>query len=72
MLFRSLGRLKLTKQGLLHRDRIVLGAAKAAATPVAIVCGGGYCHDLESIVDIHAATMLLAAAEPPWPVGRPS
>jgi hypothetical protein len=28
---------------------------------VAIVCGGGYCDDLEAIVDIHAATMLLAA-----------
>jgi len=28
---------------------------------VAIVCGGGYCDEIESIVDIHAATMLLAA-----------
>ena len=57
-----LGRLKLTKQGLLARDRMVLEAVRAAGTPLAIVCGGGYCQDLESIVDIHAATMLLAAA----------
>jgi len=39
----------------------VLAAAQAAITPIAIVCGGGYCQDLEAIVDIHAATMLLAA-----------
>jgi acetoin utilization deacetylase AcuC-like enzyme len=56
-----LGRLGLTKAGLLERDRLVLAAATAAATPVGIVCGGGYCEDLEAIVDIHAATMLLAA-----------
>jgi acetoin utilization deacetylase AcuC-like enzyme len=56
-----LGRLGLTKAGLLERDRMVLAAAGAATTPVAIVCGGGYCQDLEAIVDIHAATMLLAA-----------
>jgi acetoin utilization deacetylase AcuC-like enzyme len=56
-----LGRLRVTKQGLLARDRMVLAAARAGNVPVAIVCGGGYCDDLESIVDIHAATMLLAA-----------
>ena len=56
-----LGRLRLTKQGLLARDRLVLDAARRAGVPTAIVCGGGYCTDLESIVDIHAATMLLAA-----------
>jgi len=56
-----LGRLRLTKAGLLNRDRMVLAAARSAAAPVAIVCGGGYCDDLEAIVDIHAATMLLAA-----------
>lgn len=56
-----LGRLGLTKAGLLERDRMVLVAATTAATPVAIVCGGGYCQDLEAIVDIHTATMLLAA-----------
>ena len=56
-----LGRLALTKPGLLARDRMVLDACQARGVPVAIVCGGGYCTDLESIVDIHAATMLLAA-----------
>jgi acetoin utilization deacetylase AcuC-like enzyme len=56
-----LGRLRLTKEGLLARDRMVLAAARERSIPLAIVCGGGYCEDLEAIVDIHAATMLLAA-----------
>ncbi|NBV45689.1 MAG: histone deacetylase [Planctomycetia bacterium] len=55
-----LGRLAVSKQGLLARDRYVLAAARGADLPVAIVCGGGYCPAIESIVDIHAATMLLA------------
>ena len=56
-----LGRLALTKPGLAARDRLVLAAARAAGVPVAVVCGGGYCADLDAIVDIHATTMLLAA-----------
>jgi acetoin utilization deacetylase AcuC-like enzyme len=56
-----LGRLRLTKQGLIDRDRLVLDAARAAGVPLAIVLGGGYSADLDAIVDIHAATMLLAA-----------
>jgi acetoin utilization deacetylase AcuC-like enzyme len=56
-----LGRLALTKEGLLERDRLVLAAARRAGLPLAIVCGGGYCDEIESIVDIHTATMLLAA-----------
>lgn len=57
-----LGRLNLTKAGLLARDRLVLDAARGGGTPVAIVCGGGYCPELDAIVDIHSATILLAAA----------
>ncbi|MFM8414874.1 MAG: histone deacetylase [Planctomycetota bacterium] len=63
-----LGRLKLTKPGLLERDRLVLAAARAAGVPVGIVCGGGYCEEIESIVDIHAATVLLAAGATRSPV----
>ena len=59
-----LGRLAVTKAGLAERDRIVFTAARAAGTPVAIVCGGGYCADLDTIVDIHATTMLMAAGMP--------
>ena len=57
-----LGRLCVSRAGLLDRDRRVLGAAKSAGVPVGIVCGGGYCTDIGSIVEIHAGTMLLAAA----------
>jgi len=56
-----LGRLRLSKPGLRERDRLVLAAAQAAGAPVAIVLGGGYSTDLDAIVDIHAATILLAA-----------
>jgi acetoin utilization deacetylase AcuC-like enzyme len=60
-----LGRLSLNKAGLQARDRLVLMACRKAGVPIAIVCGGGYCEDIESIVDIHAATMLLAAGAIP-------
>lgn len=56
-----LGRLRLSKAGLLERDRMVLEGVAAAGLPVAIVMGGGYSTDVEDIVDIHAATILLAA-----------
>jgi acetoin utilization deacetylase AcuC-like enzyme len=58
-----IGRLAVSKAGLLERDRLVLEAARRAGTPLAIVCGGGYCSDIEQVVDIHAATMLLAAGQ---------
>jgi len=56
-----LGRLAVSRAGLLERDRRVLAAAAADGVPVGIVCGGGYCADVGQIVEIHAATMLLAA-----------
>lgn len=65
-----LGRLALTKTGLAARDEMVLDACWNDGLPVAIVCGGGYCADLESIVDIHAATMVAAAARAGAPPNR--
>jgi acetoin utilization deacetylase AcuC-like enzyme len=56
-----LGRLSVSRAGLLERDRRVLAAARSAGLPVGIVCGGGYCADIGAIVEIHAGTMLLAA-----------
>jgi acetoin utilization deacetylase AcuC-like enzyme len=56
-----LGRLSVSRAGLLERDRRVLTAARSAGLPVGIVCGGGYCVDIGAIVEIHAGTMLLAA-----------
>jgi len=56
-----LGRLRMTRAGLLERDRLVLKAAFEQGVPLAIVCGGGYCEDINAIAEIHAATMLEAA-----------
>jgi len=55
-----LGRLSLTKQGLLARDELVLAFARRFATPVAVAMAGGYAPRIEDIVDIHAATIAAA------------
>lgn len=56
-----LGRLKMSKAGLLERDRLVLEGCRAAGLPVAIVMGGGYSRDIDDTVDIHFQTIALAA-----------
>jgi acetoin utilization deacetylase AcuC-like enzyme len=55
-----LGRLSLTKAGLVRRDDWVLATLAARRIPVAIAMAGGYATDVEDIVDIHAATILAA------------
>ena len=56
-----LGRLKLTIEGLLRRDELVLEACRARRLPVVITMGGGYAHDVEDIVQIHSNTIRVAA-----------
>ena len=53
----QLGGLKLTKEGLAARDRMVIRAARHAGVPVAVVLAGGYAADVNDVVDIHVATM---------------
>ena len=55
-----LGRLKLTKAGLLARDRFVMTTARDAAIPITITMAGGYAHDVTDIVDIHFNTVRTA------------
>jgi acetoin utilization deacetylase AcuC-like enzyme len=55
-----LGRLKLTKPGLIERDRRVLQFAQNHSIPVAIAMAGGYAQNVNDIVDIHAATVATA------------
>ncbi|MBZ0284615.1 MAG: histone deacetylase [Anaerolineae bacterium] len=55
-----LGRLKLTKAGLLQRDQLVLDLCHARGLPVAITMAGGYARNVEDIVDIHLQTIRLA------------
>ncbi len=56
----QLGGLKLTKDGLRERDRIVLEEAYKLSIPVAIVLGGGYSYDVNDTVGIHFSTFLQA------------
>jgi acetoin utilization deacetylase AcuC-like enzyme len=56
-----LGKLKISKAGLAERDALVLDLCSAAGLPVAIAMGGGYAHNVNDIVDIHAQTIRIAA-----------
>lgn len=60
-----LGKLKISKAGLAQRDRLVLDLCLEAGLPVAIAMGGGYAHNVEDIVDIHAQTIQIAAQMQP-------
>ncbi|HVE51487.1 MAG TPA: histone deacetylase [Casimicrobiaceae bacterium] len=55
-----LGRLALTKSGLVARDAYVLDSLQRAGVPVAIVMAGGYADDIDDVVDIHFATVSAA------------
>ena len=55
-----LGKLKLTKQGLLARDRLVLTRCLDWSLPVAISMGGGYAPHVDDVVEIHANTVATA------------
>lgn len=56
-----LGRLALTKNGLLERDRMVFTACERAGLPVAVVMAGGYARNIDDSVDVHYATIETAA-----------
>jgi acetoin utilization deacetylase AcuC-like enzyme len=58
-----LGRLSLTAEGLKERDRLVLGACRAAGIPLVITLGGGYSEPIELTVEAHANTFRLASRE---------
>lgn len=55
-----LGRLSLTKRGLLRRDELVLRTLAARGIPVAISMAGGYARDMDDAVEIHANTIAAA------------
>jgi acetoin utilization deacetylase AcuC-like enzyme len=56
-----LGRLKLSADGLLRRDRIVLEALFERRIPVALSMAGGYGEDLSITVDVQMRTLEAAA-----------
>jgi acetoin utilization deacetylase AcuC-like enzyme len=55
-----LGRLRLTKEGLAARDRMVFELCASAGVPVAVTMAGGYARRIEDTVDIHFRTVALA------------
>jgi acetoin utilization deacetylase AcuC-like enzyme len=55
------GRLGMSKEGLGERDRYVLGLLREAGIPTAVAMAGGYARDTEDTVDIHVATLRIAA-----------
>ena len=58
----KLGRLALTRQGCLARDRFVFEQAIQRGIPVATAMGGGYSEKLADIVEAHANTFRQAVA----------
>jgi len=57
----QLGGLRLTKEGLRRRDRMVIDAASGAGVPLVLVLAGGYARNVDDTVDIHGATIDEAA-----------
>lgn len=55
-----LGRLALTKSGLLSRDQQVFAFARRHGLPVAVAMAGGYARDIHDTVDIHLQTVICA------------
>lgn len=58
-----IGRLGLTKSGLVARDRLVLEAGRDWGCPMVATMAGGYARDVEDVVDIQAATVSAIVAE---------
>ncbi len=57
----QLGGLCLTQEGMLKRDRLIIGAVRKIGAPLVIVLAGGYAHNPEDTVQIHyntAVTMM--------------
>ncbi len=53
----KLGRLSLTKNGLMKRDEMVLEFAKDRNVPIVTTMSGGYALDINDTVEIHANTI---------------
>ena len=57
-----LGRLALTKRGLMMRDQQVLGYVKSLGVPLVVAMAGGYGRQIEDTVDVHFETVKLCSA----------
>ncbi len=52
----TLGRLALSHQGLMERDRMVLSECKRHGVPVSLALGGGYAKPIDLTVEAHVGT----------------
>jgi acetoin utilization deacetylase AcuC-like enzyme len=59
----KLGRLALSSEGLIRRDRYVIALARERGLPIASALGGGYGEDQREVAARHARSMLAMAAE---------
>ncbi len=57
----ALGKLKLTHEGLIMRDRMVMTQVRAAGLPFVVTMGGGYSKPIELTAQAHANTFRTAA-----------
>jgi acetoin utilization deacetylase AcuC-like enzyme len=57
-----LGRLALTHDGLMARDRLVLAGCRARGVPVVLSLGGGYAREIERSVDAYINTWRVVRA----------
>lgn len=57
----QLGALRLTMQGLEHRDEIVIRHARSRNIPLITVCAGGYARHVRDTATIHAQTIKVAS-----------
>jgi acetoin utilization deacetylase AcuC-like enzyme len=58
----QLGGLRLTKDGLRTRDRLVIRTVRQAGVPLVVTLAGGYARHIEDTVAIHVATIEEALA----------
>jgi acetoin utilization deacetylase AcuC-like enzyme len=58
----QLGGLRLTRDGLRRRDRMVIETVRSAGVPLVVTLAGGYARRLEDTVSIHFATIEEAAS----------
>lgn len=59
----QLGGLKISKRGLMERDRVVIEGARRLGIPLVILFAGGYARDVEDTVAIHINTIKMAQRE---------
>lgn len=55
-----LGRLSLSKEGLIERDRIIISECKSGNIPLSIGLGGGYSKPIQHTVDAYCGTYKVA------------